>query len=431
VNARAATVRPTPDRAREAALDTLGAVLGRPPQRLEEAFARRADAAELEGRDRAFARRLVTTVLRRKGQLDALLRGYLRYPPDAPVAQDLLRLGAAQILLLDTPAHAAVGTSVALAHARRRPEAGLINAVLRRLADASPDWPPVERNLPNWLWRRWRETYGEATARAIAQAQSDEPPLDLTVPRDRAGWADALGGDVLGAQTVRLRHAGPIQELPGYADGAWWVQDIAATLPVASLGALAGLHVLDAGAAPGGKTAQLLHADAVVTALDADAARMARLETNLARLGLAAATVVSDLQQLERTGFDVVLLDVPCTATGTLRRHPDIPWHRSASDVRHQAALQRRLLDAALRALRPHGRLLYVSCSLEPEEGETLIADWLASGAAADPVPAVVDPPTGLGVLARGTGAWRTLPSAIAGGMDGFFFAHLTKRETP
>ncbi len=418
----------SPDPARAVALDVLGAVLGRPPARLEDAFARRADAGGLAGRDRAFARRLVTTVLRRKGQLDAVLARHLRYAPDALAAQNLLRLGAAQLLVLETPPHAAVGTAVALARARKRPEAGLINAVLRKLAAERPELPDVVRNLPGWLWRRWRDTYGEATARAIAAVQAEEPPLDLTVPRERAAWAERLGGAALGPQTVRLHHAGAVEELAGYAAGAWWVQDVAATLPVASLGDLGGRRVLDAGAAPGGKTAQLIHAGAEVTALDVDAARMARLETNLARLGLAARCLVCPLEALDAGAFEVVLLDVPCTATGTLRRHPDIPWHRSAGDVRTQAALQARLLDAAAARLAPGGRLVYASCSLEPEEGEALIAECCGGRDDVAPVPAPVDPPADLGVRVGAGGAWRTLPSAIAGGMDGFFVAHLEKR---
>ena len=423
-----APARPRPDRARGTALDVLGAVLGRPPERLEDAFARLADAAGLEARDRAFARRLVATVLRRKGQLDGVLQGYLRYAPESPVAQNLLRLGAAQILLLETPPHAAVGTSVALARARRRPEAGLINAVLRKIAAERPALPDVTRNLPPWLWRRWCAAYGEATARAIAAAQATEPPLDLTVPHDRDAWAERLGGTALGPASVRLEHAGAIAELAGYAEGAWWVQDVAASLPVASLGDLAGRRVLDVGAAPGGKTAQLIHAGGDVTALDADADRMARLETNLARLGLTAATRVAALEDFAERDFDVVLVDAPCTATGTLRRHPDIPWHRSERDVRTQAALQARLLDAAADRLVPGGRLVYASCSLEPEEGERLVVDWGAGRGDVAPVAAVVAPPAELGVRACGDGAWRTLPAAIPGGMDGFFFAHVHKR---
>jgi 16S rRNA (cytosine967-C5)-methyltransferase len=414
--------------ARTVALDVLGAVLGRPPRRLEDAFARAADEAGLEGRDRAFARRLVATVLRRKGQLDAVLAGYLRYAPNAPVAQNALRLGAAQILLLETPPHAAVGTSVALARAKRRPEAGLVNAVLRKIAADRPELADVTRNVPAWLWRRWCATYGEGTARAVAAAQAEEPPLDLTVPRARDAWAERLGGTALGAQTVRLEHAGVVEELAGYADGAWWVQDVAAALPVASLGDLTGRRVLDAGAAPGGKTAQLVHAGAQVTALDADAQRMARLEENLARLRLVAETRVAPLEDVAADDFDVVVVDAPCTATGTLRRHPDVAWHRSERDVQSRAALQATLLDAAARCLRPGGRLVYASCSLEPEEGETLVADWTAGRDDVEAVAAVVDPPAALGVRPCGEGAWRTLPSAIPGGMDGFFFAHLRKR---
>ena len=428
MNTGAAAARPGADRARGVALDVLGAVLGRPPRRLEEAFAHHADRAGLDGRDHAFARRLATTVLRRKGQLDEVVKGYLRYAPDAPVAHNLLRLGAAQILLLETPPHAAVATSVALARARGRREAGLINAVLRRLAAERPALPDVARNLPSWLRRRWRATYGEAETRAIAAAQADEPPLDLTVPDARDAWAERLGGTVLGASTVRLVHAGAVEQLAGYAAGAWWIQDVAASLPVASLGALAGARVLDAGAAPGGKTAQLIHAGGAVTALDADPERMTRLEANLARLGLGATTRVATLEELDAGGFDVVLVDAPCSATGTIRRHPDIPWHRSERDVRTQAALQARLLDAAAARLRTGGRLVYASCSLEAEEGEQLVADWTAGRGDVEPTAAVVAPPAELAVLTRGVGAWRTLPSAIAGGMDGFFFAHFTKR---
>jgi 16S rRNA (cytosine967-C5)-methyltransferase len=206
------------------------------------------------------------------------------------------------------------------------------------------------------------------------------------------------------------------------------VQDVAAALPVASLGDLTGARVLDAGAAPGGKTAQLVHAGAQVTALDADAQRMARLEENLARLRLVAETRVAPLEDVAADDFDVVVVDAPCTATGTLRRHPDVAWHRSERDVQSRAALQATLLDAAARCLRPGGRLVYASCSLEPEEGETLVADWTAGRDDVEAVPAVVDPPAALGVRPCGEGAWRTLPSAIPGGMDGFFFAHLRKR---
>ncbi len=425
---RAAPLEPK-DRARGVALATLDDVLGRPPARLDAAFAARAEAAGLAGRDRAFARLLATAALRRKGQLDVLLARYVRYLPDALTAQNLLRLGAVQLLALDTPAHAAVATTVALARARRRPEAGLVNAVLRKLAAERPAWPASERALPGWLWRRWRQAHGEEAARALVEAQLAEPPLDLTVRRDRTGWAERLGGRSIGPQSVRLEHAGAVTELEGFAAGAWWIQDVAATLPVATLGDLRGRAVLDAGAAPGGKTAQLAAAGAAVTALDVDTARLELVTANLARLGLQAELVEADLATWPgEPRFDVVLLDAPCSATGTIRRHPDIPWHRSAADIRSQAALQRGLLDAAARLVRPGGRLVFATCSLEPEEGEDLVAGWLRAAPGWRPVAARVAPPGELGVLRRGEGAFRTLPSAIAGGMDGFYFAHLERQ---
>lgn len=419
-----------PDRARRAALRTVDAVLGRPPRRLEQAFAAEAEKAHLDGRDRAFARLLATTVLRRKGQLDAVLGRYLRYRPDALTAQNLLRMGAAQLLVLDTPPHAAVGASVALAQAARRPEKGLINAVLRRLADERPALPPAERNLPNWLRERWVRGFGKDLTRRLAAAQAAEPPLDLTVPKDTDGWAGRLGGRRLGPHTVRLTDAGAVSALEGYGEGAWWVQDVAASLPVLTMGDVRGLRVLDAAAAPGGKTAQLAAAGAEVTALDVDAERMGLVAANLERLGLRATTVVADLLDWRPAAtFDLVLLDAPCSATGTVRRHPDIPWHRSPADIERQGALQARLLDAALGCTKPGGRLVFATCSLEPEEGEALLEGWLAQHPAVRAVEAPTPPPAELGLLKRGTGAWRSLPSAIEGGMDGFYFIHLRSGE--
>ncbi|TVQ36228.1 MAG: methyltransferase domain-containing protein [Geminicoccaceae bacterium] len=418
----------TVDAARATALATLDAVLARPPAQLEAALERAAGRFGPDARDRGFARVLVTTVLRRKGQLDGVLRRYVKFMPDALVAQNLLRLGAAQLLLLETPAHAAVSATVALARSQKRPEAGLINAVLRKVAAERPKLPSPQKNAPPWLWQSWVEAYGEDVARAIGAAHLEEPPLDLTVPVDRAAWAERLGGQLVGPATVRLEHAGLVPDLPGFAEGAWWVQDVAATLPVSSLGEVQGLRVLDVGAAPGGKTAQLAAGGARVTAVEADAGRASRLRENLARLRLEVDVVVCELADFDaQQPFDVVLIDAPCTATGTIRRHPDIPWHRSAKDVITQAAKQRAMLDLAPALLRPGGRLVFATCSLQPEEGEALVAAWLAATPAVRRVAAVVDPPASLHLRSDAVGQWRTLPHAIPGGMDGFFFAHFER----
>ncbi len=418
-----------PDAARNLALDVLDAVLGRPPERLEPAFARMADAAALHGRDRAFARLLATTVLRRKGQLDGVLRRYLRYRPKSATAENLLRLGAAQVLLLGTPPHAAVATTVALARGRRRPEAGLLNAVLRRLAADRPALPAAVANLPSWLRQRWTTTYGAAAVQAIASEHAADPPLDLTVPADRAAWAQRLGGVAIGPQTVRLRQAGAVTELPGYEAGAWWVQDVAASLPVAMLGPLNGRRVLDAAAAPGGKTAQLAAAGATVTALDVDGGRLRTVTDNMSRLRLDASMVEADLRTWRpEGGFDVVLLDAPCSATGTIRRHPDIQWHRSSADIARQAMLQTELIDAALAAVKPGGTLMFATCSLEPEEGEMLIADWLERHPEVTPHAVPVTPSAALNLAALGEGQWRSLPSGVSGGMDGFYIAHFRRQ---
>ncbi len=416
------------DAARRTGLAALDAVLSRPPVHLEAALAAAAERFAPDARDRAFARVLVTAVLRRKGQLDGVLKRYLRFVPDSLTAQNLLRLGAAQLCLLRTPPHAAVAATVGLARSLQRPEVGLINAVLRKVASERPQLPDPSKNVPAWLWRSWVEAHGAAEARAIAAAHLEEPPLDLTVPHDRDVWAAKLGGEPIGPQTVRLLHAGAIPDLEGFAEGCWWVQDVAATLPVWGLGDVAGKRVLDVGAAPGGKTAQLVTAGAVVTALEPDPARAGRLRENLTRLHLEAQIVEAELGAFDAAEpFDVVLIDAPCTATGTVRRHPDIPWHRSSRDVAAQAARQRELLDLAPPFLRSGGRLVFATCSLQPEEGETLVEPWLAATPTMRRSAAVVAPPAELGARSAAPGQWRTLPAAIPGGMDGFFFAHFER----
>jgi len=343
----------------------------------------------LPDRDRALMRRLVATVLRRLGTLRHLLAGFLEkgFPGDAPRTETILLIGAAQILWLDVPDHAAVDLSVRLAQADRRAAryAGLINAVLRRVAQSRANIiaQNVSRDTPDWLLKRWRKTYGTETARAIAQANGHEPALDLTVKSDAEKntpeiWAERLRGRVLPTGTVRTIAHGPISLLPGFNEGAWWVQDAAASLPARLLGDVRGLSVADLCAAPGGKTAQLAYAGARVTAVDRSAARLMRLRENLDRLSLQAETVTADALEWQAGPFDAVLLDAPCSSTGTIRRHPDVPWLKSETDLTVLTSLQQRLLDRALGLLKPGAMLVYCVCSLEPEEGVDQIAALLA-----------------------------------------------------
>jgi 16S rRNA (cytosine967-C5)-methyltransferase len=410
------------DPTRDAAFALLTAVLDR-HRPLEEAL----DALPpLEARDRAAAHRLAASVLRRLGSLDAVLEPFLAKAPP-PHARTVLRIGAAGLLLLETPAHAAVATAVALAKARGLlPFAGLVNAVLRRVAAAGPaaleglDAPRLD--TPPWLWSAWG-----ADARAIAEAHQVEAPLDLSV----AEGATAPGGGVL-LPTGSWRYpAGTrVTELAGFSDGAFWVQDAAAALPARLLGATPGMHVADLCAAPGGKTAQLVAAGAVVTAVERDPARLARLRDNLGRLRLGARLVTADAETWRPDEvFEAVLLDAPCSATGTIRRHPDVPYLKRPRDLAGLTAQQDSLLDAATALLRPGGKLIYAVCSLLAEEGAARITSALAR------LPLRLDPVTpaelpGLPEAITPDGCVRTTPALwpARGGLDGFFVARLLRR---
>ena len=412
--------------ARTLALAVLDAALNeRAPA--EARFAADPATERLEPRDRAFARLLYTTVLRQRAVLDAALLPLLRHPPPHKSGMNLLRLGAAQLLLLGTPPHAAVGLTVELAKKRRIVPPALVNAVLRRLVGTKPPVVDPLANLPDWLRASWTAAYGAETAAAIATALAKEPPLDLSVKTDAAGWAARLGGEVVGPATVRLREAGAVERLPGYRAGAWWVQDLAASLPARLVGAKPGMAVLDLCAAPGGKTAQLVQAGAKVTAVERERGRAERLRENLARLDLEAEIVVADaMDYAPATPFDAVLLDAPCSATGTIRRHPDILWSKTEADVQRLAGLQGRLLDAAARLVRPGGTLVHAVCSLEPEEGPAVVEAFLSRH------PGFVRQPIAeaeCGFAPTPSGDLRTHPALLAekGGMDGFFIARFTK----
>lgn len=411
------------DPTREAALALLSAVLDQ-QRPLDEAL----DALPpIEPRDRAAGHRLAAAALRRLGTLDAVLEPFMRREPPMPV-RHILRLGAAGLLLLDTPAHAAVATAVALARQRGlTPFAGLVNAVLRRVAGAGAgalaelDGPRLD--TPGWLWTAWG-----GDARAIAQAHQVEAPLDLSL-RAGAGAPEGMAGEMLPTGSLRLPPGSRAAELPGYAAGAFWVQDAAAALPARLLAMRPGETVADLCAAPGGKTAQLADAGAAIIALDRDPARLERLRQNLARLRLSATTVAADAMVWRPSRLlDAVLLDAPCTATGTIRRHPDIPHLKRARDAAALASAQDRLLEAATAMLRPGGRLVYAVCSLLAEEGEQRAAAALRGGGlAADPIRPEELP--GLEVAVTPAGQVRTLPSMWPerGGLDGFFIARFRR----
>jgi 16S rRNA (cytosine967-C5)-methyltransferase len=395
----------------------------------------------LSDRDRALMRRLVATILRRLGTLGHVLSRLLDrgVPTDAPRAQSALLIGAAQILWMDVPDHAAVDLSVRLVQADRRAAkyAGLVNAVLRRCArEGEALIAEVASNmvdLPPWLVTRWIATYGEDHAKAMATAIGFEPPLDLTVKSEPESWAGRLHGEALATGTVRTPLQGSVTMLPGFSDGQWWVQDAAAALPARLFGDLKGKTVADLCAAPGGKTAQLAQAGASVTAIDRSPARVARLKDNFGRLSLEANTVVADATEYNGESFDAVLLDAPCSATGTIRRHPDVAWLKNEADIGALVALQKRLLQKSVSLLKPGGILVYCTCSLEPEEGEQAIAALLASEACMTRVPIAPSDVAGLSELITEEGDLRTLPSHLPhtdpklGGLDGFYAARLVK----
>jgi len=417
---------------RAVALDLLQEVLVR-QRSLDEAMERNIHWPELEPRDRAFARLLTSTTLRRLGEINQALDLFVteRLPPKARAVSDALRLGACQLLFLGTPAHAAVGETVELVGGLGALAGykGLVNAVLRRLGRERPVTDPW-RNLPAWLAGSWVDAYGEPKARAIAASHLNEAPLDLSVKSDPESWAQRLGGEILPTGSLRLpRGAGPVESLPGYEEGAWWVQDAAASLPARLLGRPR--HAIDLCAAPGGKTAELLARGSRVTAVDRSAPRLTRLGDNLRRLGFEAAVVTADAATWRpEEPAEAVLLDAPCSATGTIRRHPDLPWLKRPADIPKLTALQDRLLANAIAMTRPGGLIVYATCSLQPEEGIERIESLLAAGAPVERLPIALEEVGGLADILNPQGDLRSLPFHLGekGGMDGFYAARLKRR---
>src|SRR3984885_9539849 len=397
---------------------------------------------ELDERDRAFVRALAATVIRRRGSLRYILSLFLEHgpPKEAPRVETALLLGAAQILFLNVPDHAAVDLSVRLAQRHRHAAhyTALVNAVLRRVvregAERLRAADAALLDTPEWLMQRWIATYGAETAHAIAVANSREAALDLTVKDDPDVWAGRLDGQVLPTGSVRTVAGGVVTALPGFSEGAWWVQDAAAALPVRLFGDVTGLRVADLCAAPGGKAAQLAAAGAQGTAVDRSPARITRLEENLKRLSLSAELVCADAAEWNAEPFDAVLLDAPCSSTGTIRRHPDVPWLKQPADIEKLAALQRRLIARASALTKPGGTLIYCTCSLEPEEGEAIVDSLLAENASLQRAAIAADEVYGRGEFLTPQGDLRTLPCHLPdadsrrAGLDGFYAARLRKR---
>lgn len=397
----------------------------------------------LDPRDRGLVRAILSTALRYRGTIGAMLSARLQrpLPGGATALSHILHVACAQILFLDVPDSAAV--DLAVAHAKSDPRtarfAALVNAVLRETVRRKD----VELALalaslsdaPDWFAERLVAGYGRTLADEILAMHRVETPVDFTVRGDAAFWAVQLGGSVLPTGSVRVeRPAMPVPELPGFAEGQWWVQDAAAALPARLLRGIGGLRVADLCAAPGGKTAQLADAGARVTALDLSANRLARLAANLERLGIEADLVEADLRRYRPpVPFDAILLDAPCSSTGTVRRHPDVPWTKSPAEIEKLAALQRTLLDRAWGLLAPGGTLVFSNCSLDRAEGEHLIAAFLAETPDSRCDPVARDEIPGAEAFVTPEGHLRTTPAGFrflrpeSSGLDGFFAVRLKK----
>ncbi|GLR79658.1 methyltransferase domain-containing protein [Azospirillum oryzae] len=422
--------------ARGVALDLLRDVL-RKSVPFDDAFDAHPELAALQPRDRGFVRLLVATVLRRLGQIDEMIQASLAKPglPKAAI-HDMLRLGTAQLVFLNTPAHAAVDTAVELAAARNAaPYKGLINAVLRRIgregAEMAARQDAGRLNTPDWLWLSWRSAYGTARTRGIVEAHLHEAPLDITVKSDPEGWAERLGATLLPTGSLRRPPGGSVIELPGFDEGEWWIQDLAASLPAKLFGDLRAKRVFDLCAAPGGKTAQLVVQGAQVTAIDRSARRLERVTENLKRLRLEAEVLAADAATWEpEEPADAVLLDAPCSATGAIRRHPDILRVKTPDDIAKLARAQSRLLARSVELVKPGGTLIYCTCSIQPEEGEAQVARLLEQDRRVERWPVTADELGGLSEPINEVGEVRSLPGMLAdlGGIDGFFVARLRRR---
>lgn len=436
----------TPDLlTRHLAVEIFDAVL-RHNKGLEDEYSLRMERQEkkqpLDNRDRTFVRLLVTVMLRRLGQIDDIIKRFLKKPlPDkACYVLDVLRIGTAQLVFLDTPAHAAVSTGVSLVK-RNREYGGfsaLTNAVLRRISKEGKQIAETQNaarlNVPSWLYDKWEKEYGPENARKIAEAGLREAPLDFSVKSDPAFWAEKLRAKEMPTGSLRREDPASIPALPGFQDGFWWVQDLSAAVPARLFHTLSGRKAADICAAPGGKTAQMITAGAEVTAIDVSAGRVKRLNENLNRLRLNARIVCADARKWwESEGknqgkFDAVLLDAPCSATGTLRRHPDVVRHRTPQDIERLNKTQRELLETAVDMTADHGELVYCVCSVLPEEGRLIVNAAVQSGSV-ERVPLTPAEVPAQAITADGDLCLLPFFYETTGGCDGFFAARLRKKE--
>ncbi len=392
---------------------------------------------ELDARDRAFSRAITATVFRRFGQIKAVLKPYIRKRPTAYVMA-VLQTAVAQIVFMDVPPHAAVGETVEVLKSRKQTIgfANFANAVLRKVVENGKGIAaatPPKANIPGWIRGAWEREYGRIPMTKIAAQLMKTPILDLTVTKNRDELAENMGGTVLGTQSIRLGSIGDVTQLPEFEAGSWWAQDISATQPAQILmdqfPDIKGRRVLDMCAAPGGKTLQLASSGADVTAIDKSAGRLKRLEENLARTGLKAEIIHKDVLDYEAQPFDAVLLDAPCSATGTFRRHPDVLHNRSPKSVADLVRIQDKLLPKAAALTAPGGVLIYAVCSLQPEEGLPRIVKFLQTLPDFSLIPLSKLPGLDLPDARFEGGVVRTLPFDLSdsGGMDGFFIAALRK----
>ena len=413
---------------------------------LEEEYSFQIDRKEkkqsLESRDKNFVRLLVTLTLRRLGQIDNIISCFLKKPlsDKAYCVQDVLRISTAQLVFLDTPAHAAVSTGVSLIKNNRKYNGftGLVNAVLRRIAKEgkaiAEKQNPAILNIPSWLFEKWIQEYGSETAKKIAEAGLREAPLDFSIKTNPDFWAEQLQAVSMPLGSLRREKQTSVPLLPGYENGDWWIQDFSASVPAQLFHSLNGKRAIDICAAPGGKTAQLIMSGAHVTAIDISENRIKRLKENLDRLKFSAEMVCADVRQWwtdqkEKTQkFDAVLLDAPCSATGTLRRHPDVAWHRTPQDISRLCATQKQLLETAVQMMADNAEMVYCVCSVLPEEGRLMIDNAVQSGLVERIALNAAEVPE---EMITKDGDLLILPFFYEsnGGCDGFYAARLKKRK--
>jgi 16S rRNA (cytosine967-C5)-methyltransferase len=402
---------------------------------LEDAWEQTKEVNALEQRDRSLCRLLILTTLRQLGFLDYRIRQYAKTLEKLPLSALMaLRIGFTHLLFLHSPAHAVVNTCVNLLDANDKVMRGLVNAILRKAAanekqihDATDGW---QQAIPNWLLSTWKKDYGLENLGLIAKASLREPFLDITVKENTAHWQNELKATLLPGGSLRLPHQDDITKLPGFAEGAWWVQDAAAALPALMAGDVKGKLVYDCCAAPGGKTAQFLAAGAKVVAIDQSADRLLRLRENLQRIKMNANILSVNILDFKPNNLaDVVFLDAPCTATGTLRRHPDLMLHKNTDDAMRLGALQLRMLSHVATLVKKDGLLIYAVCSIQKQEGEDVIDAFLKKNAQFVRMPITAQDLGGWEEGVTKDGDLRTLPHYMQafGGMDGFYAARLKK----